>query len=767
MKHFFSLLGVFLITYSLAYSQSKEVKVDDIVYTIDFNKGSAAVAQVYRTTLLGDIKEPRKKDIVLPFSIPFRNKIYLVTSISDYAFKNCNNICSIKIPGTINEIGSKVFENLRNLKQIEVSPDNQYFQSINGVLFNKDMSVLLRFPPKLDLSFYCIPSTVVAIGESAFKECQIINSISIPNSVKYIEANAFYDCYFISITIPNSVIEIGDNAFSLCYFLKTMELPPSISKLGEKAFSYCPNLNSFIYQNKELYFPSNVFDHSDKMSTANIQYQVPQNLFLELAQKGNPEDQYNLATCYLNGEGFHKDEKIAKDWLMKAAKQGHLLSQKILGDLYLNGIGTTKNYHEAIYWYSLAAKAGNASAQAAMARCYFHGTGVKQDYYKAINLYKLAANQGDELSQGILGACYYFGKGGCKINMEEAVKWFKLSADKGNMESAFYLAKCYYEGQGVIQNKDEAFKWIEMAVNGGIEEGQKLYCILAYEDAVKNINSQYYSAAITRFTSVLKYDSLNIDCYINRGYCYLNLPNKDYASAEADFKEALELDRNNQIAKNNLQFVKDYYQRINEAKSFSDQGDKYYDQKDYVNAVSSYAKSLSLDNTNPYPYYSIGYCYFSCQQYNEAITYFDKAIALNPNYTDAIKARKNTKIIIITNAISQVATAVANSLDNAYNNSINNSDPSSSAEVNTSTSNSSTSRYDAYNKYQTDKFVNEEKKHQKNQYEMYMRLYRQEKSEADNYYREYDIHKDASDLSKSKDCEARATRYLEQANIWK
>ncbi|MDP4188629.1 MAG: hypothetical protein Q8905_11310, partial [Bacteroidota bacterium] len=98
MKHFFSLLGVFLITYSLAYSQSKEVKVDDIVYTIDLNKGSAAVAQVYRTSLFGDIKEPRKKDIVLPFSIPFRNKIYLVTSISDYAFKNCNNICSIKIP---------------------------------------------------------------------------------------------------------------------------------------------------------------------------------------------------------------------------------------------------------------------------------------------------------------------------------------------------------------------------------------------------------------------------------------------------------------------------------------------------------------------------------------------------------------------------------------------------------------------------------------------------------------------------------------------
>lgn len=178
--------------------------------------------------------------------------------------------------------------------------------------------------------------------------------------------------------------------------------------------------------------------------------------------------------------------------------------------------------------------------------------------------------------------------------------------------------------------------------------------------------------------------------------------------------------------------------------------------------------AATLDNTNPYPYYSIGYCYFSCQQYDEAITYFDKAIALNPNYTDAIKARKNAKIIIITNAISQVATAVANSLDNAYNSSINYSDPSSSTEANTlSSSNSSISRYNAYNKAQTDKFVNEEKKHQKNQYEMYMRFYRQERAEADSYYREYEIHKDTSSLSKSKDCEARATRYLEQANIWK
>lgn len=65
------------------------------------------------------------------------------------------------------------------------------------------------------------------------------------------------------------------------------------------------------------------------------------------------------------------------------------------------------------------------------------------------------------------------------------------------------------------------------------------------------------------------------------------------------------------------------------------------------------------------------------------------------------------------------------------------------------------------------KQVESYKKHDKNQYDYYMRLYNQERSEADSYFRLYERSKDLDDLEKSKDCENRAKDYLEKANIWK
>ena len=282
-----------------------------------------------------------------------------------------------------------------------------------------------------------------------------------------------------------------------------------------------------------------------------------------------------------------------------------------------------------------------------------------------------AANQGDNNAEKILGHCYYTGEGGMNKDYKEAVKWYSLSADKGNAEAAYYLAICYSEGQGIDKNNNEALKWIEKAVEGGIEKSQGLYCILAYDDAVNSMNSKYYSSAISRFTSLLKYDKDNIDTYINRGYCYLNQQVKDYSSAENDFKKALELNSNNETAKNNLQVVTEYYQRIKDAKDLCDIGYQCCTRGDYTNAVANCTKSISLDNTKPYPYYLIGYCYDVCEQYPDAINFFNQALSVDPNYTTAINARKRAKTMMVLNAISQVTSAVSNTLNSAYSSSVN------------------------------------------------------------------------------------------------
>ena len=330
-----------------------------------------------------------------------------------------------------------------------------------------------------------------------------------------------------------------------------------------------------------------------------------------------------------------------------------------------------------------------------------------------------------------MGYCYYYGDGGINKDYKEAVKWYGLSANKGNAEAAYYLSICYSEGQGIDKNNSEALKWIEKAVEGGIEKGQGLYCILVYDDAVNNMNLKYYSSAILGFTSVLKYEKDNIDAYINRGYCYLNQQAKDYSIAEKDFKKALELDVTNEAAKTNLQIVKDYYQRIIDAKDLCAEGDKYYNQKDYTNAVASYAKSISLDNTKPYPYCLIGYCYYACDLYADAINYFDQALSVDPNYTNATKARKSARTILVLNVVSGALTTVSNSLNNAYSSSVN---YGSSSSYSSSYNSSSSVKSSQQNAYGTGKQATTNNNEYYNQY--YTKEAKKSKDQADYYYNE-------------------------------
>jgi hypothetical protein len=126
----------------------------------------------------------------------------------------------------------------QNLSAIEVHPDNPAHTSENGVLFNKDKSVLLRFPRGRHGDFV-IPASVTAIGRGAFNGCSL-TSVSMPDTVTKIGEGAFYDCInLLSVTIPNSVTEIGDWAFGGCFSLTSVIIPETAVQKGENIFSGC------------------------------------------------------------------------------------------------------------------------------------------------------------------------------------------------------------------------------------------------------------------------------------------------------------------------------------------------------------------------------------------------------------------------------------------------------------------------------------------------------------------------------------------------
>ena len=72
-----------------------------------------------------------------------------------------------------------------------------------------------------------------------------IESVTLPDSVTVIEANAFLGCDAMkSMNIPQGVKKIGDNAFLCCESLKEIVIPDSVTELGMWCFSECKSLRT-------------------------------------------------------------------------------------------------------------------------------------------------------------------------------------------------------------------------------------------------------------------------------------------------------------------------------------------------------------------------------------------------------------------------------------------------------------------------------------------------------------------------------------------
>lgn len=86
---------------------------------------------------------------------------------------------------------------------------------------------------------------VVSIGSNAFRDCDKLTSVSLPNSISLIGNGAFYGCTNLTdLIIPNSVTTIKDNAFNGCSSLTNMDIPNSVTDFRHSAFYNCTNLRS-------------------------------------------------------------------------------------------------------------------------------------------------------------------------------------------------------------------------------------------------------------------------------------------------------------------------------------------------------------------------------------------------------------------------------------------------------------------------------------------------------------------------------------------
>ena len=113
-----------------------------------------------------------------------------VVEITKGVFESLHEAEIIRLPQTINKLDWS-FWHCRKLESIDVDKENKYYSSIDGVLYSKDHKVLYAYP-NMHGSIYEVPEGVETIERFAFKDCDNIELIILPSTLKLIKLNAFY-----------------------------------------------------------------------------------------------------------------------------------------------------------------------------------------------------------------------------------------------------------------------------------------------------------------------------------------------------------------------------------------------------------------------------------------------------------------------------------------------------------------------------------------------------------------------------------------------
>lgn len=198
------------------------------------------------------------------------------------AYKNNKKIYPIYLEEDV-EIPSALklmLENLQHVNGMSVEAENKYISKLieglpieamrslvirDGVLEKcKDGSKIVNIPPSVDivgnsafkecekLESVNISSTVTSLRDEAFRGCKSIKSVHLPGNVQYVGESTFRDCISMQkLVVDNGNIEIGERTFENCRNLKSVSLPESLTEIYGGVFNSCKSLES-IHLPREL-----------------------------------------------------------------------------------------------------------------------------------------------------------------------------------------------------------------------------------------------------------------------------------------------------------------------------------------------------------------------------------------------------------------------------------------------------------------------------------------------------------------------------------
>lgn len=251
--------------------------IGDTAFSGNFENGGDLVIPDNVTTISGGAFKNCRLD-----SVTFGNS---VKSIGANAFFGNQNIENISLPDSVQSVGKNAFasnnlksinfgKNISNipeiityhsdiyeigddetpqyfetLEEVNVSSENPYYSSLNGILFSKDGTCIICYPMGRPDENYEMPDSVIKVETGCFTANKYLKNISLSDNLETISENSFNNTEsLISIVLPKSVTSVEKNAFYGCEALENVEFTDglSIPELNS-TFKECKKLNNVTF----------------------------------------------------------------------------------------------------------------------------------------------------------------------------------------------------------------------------------------------------------------------------------------------------------------------------------------------------------------------------------------------------------------------------------------------------------------------------------------------------------------------------------------